>query len=177
MRGAEVTRADVDVQPYAFTTKSLFVGHMDHKYLRWQVIDTPGLLDRPLEERNTIEMQARARLGPAPRGQACLPCGRAAAACLFTCIILVPASWGTRHARAGAPERSPGGARRRAACARRASRRWRTCARRCCTSWTSASSAGSPSRSRRGPAVRRVQRARGAALLSFATHLSSCLRS
>ena len=56
--GAEVTRADVDVQPYAFTTKSLFVGHMDYRYLRWQVIDTPGILDRPLEERNTIEMQA-----------------------------------------------------------------------------------------------------------------------
>ena len=54
---AEVTRADVDVQPYAFTTKSLFVGHMDYRYLRWQVIDTPGILDRPLEERNTIEMQ------------------------------------------------------------------------------------------------------------------------
>jgi len=32
-----VTRADVEVQPYAFTTKSLFVGHMDYKYLRWQV--------------------------------------------------------------------------------------------------------------------------------------------
>lgn len=32
-----MTRADVDVQPYAFTTKSLFVGHMDYKYLRWQV--------------------------------------------------------------------------------------------------------------------------------------------
>lgn len=57
LHGAEVTRADVDVQPYAFTTKSLFVGHTDHKYLRWQIIDTPGLLDRPLEERNTIEMQ------------------------------------------------------------------------------------------------------------------------
>ena len=53
----QVTRADVDVQPYAFTTKSLFVGHMDYRYLRWQVIDTPGILDRPLEERNTIEMQ------------------------------------------------------------------------------------------------------------------------
>ena len=49
----------MDVQPYAFTTKSLFVGHLDHKYLRWQVIDTPGILDRPLEERNTIEMQVR----------------------------------------------------------------------------------------------------------------------
>uniref|UniRef100_A0A8C6VX98 Nucleolar GTP-binding protein 1 n=1 Tax=Nothobranchius furzeri TaxID=105023 RepID=A0A8C6VX98_NOTFU len=33
----KVTRADVDVQPYAFTTKSLFVGHMDYRYLRWQV--------------------------------------------------------------------------------------------------------------------------------------------
>lgn len=46
------------MQPYAFTTKSLFVGHMDYKYLRWQVIDTPGVLDKPLEERNTIEMQS-----------------------------------------------------------------------------------------------------------------------
>ena len=54
----KVTRADVEVQPYAFTTKALFVGHMDHRYLRWQVVDTPGILDRPLEERNTIEMQA-----------------------------------------------------------------------------------------------------------------------
>lgn len=54
----KLTRADVDVQPYAFTTKSLFVGHMDYKYLRWQVVDTPGILDHSLEERNTIEMQA-----------------------------------------------------------------------------------------------------------------------
>lgn len=54
----KVTRADVDVQPYAFTTKSLFVGHMDYKYLRWQVIDTPGILDHPLDQRNTIEMQS-----------------------------------------------------------------------------------------------------------------------
>lgn len=54
----KVTRADVEVQPYAFTTKSLFVGHMDYKYLRWQVIDTPGILDHPLEDRNVIEMQA-----------------------------------------------------------------------------------------------------------------------
>ena len=38
----KVTRADVEVQPYAFTTKALFVGHMDHRFLRWQVVDTPG---------------------------------------------------------------------------------------------------------------------------------------
>ena len=53
-----VTRADVDVQPYAFTTKSLFVGHFDYRYLRFQAIDTPGILDHPLEEMNTIEMQS-----------------------------------------------------------------------------------------------------------------------
>ncbi|XP_062213843.1 nucleolar GTP-binding protein 1-like [Phragmites australis] len=52
----KVTRADVDVQPYAFTMKSLFVGHTDYKYLRYQVIDTPGILDRPFEDRNIIEM-------------------------------------------------------------------------------------------------------------------------
>ncbi|CAG9580769.1 putative nucleolar GTP-binding protein [Leishmania major strain Friedlin] len=54
----KVTRADVEVQPYAFTTKSLFVGHTDYKYTTWQVIDTPGILDHSLEERNVIEMQA-----------------------------------------------------------------------------------------------------------------------
>ncbi|KAK2995745.1 hypothetical protein RJ640_025789 [Escallonia rubra] len=52
----KITRADVEVQPYAFTTKSLFVGHTDYKYLRYQVIDTPGILDRPFEDRNIIEM-------------------------------------------------------------------------------------------------------------------------
>ncbi|CAH8604318.1 unnamed protein product [Schistosoma bovis] len=52
----KITRADVDVQPFPFTTKSLFVGHTDYKNLRWQVIDTPGVLNRPLDEHNTIEM-------------------------------------------------------------------------------------------------------------------------
>uniref|UniRef100_T1ICJ4 Nucleolar GTP-binding protein 1 n=1 Tax=Rhodnius prolixus TaxID=13249 RepID=T1ICJ4_RHOPR len=54
----KITRAEVEVQPYAFTTKSLYVGHTDYKYLRWQVIDTPGILDHPLDQRNIIEMQA-----------------------------------------------------------------------------------------------------------------------
>ncbi|KAJ9453745.1 Nucleolar GTP-binding protein 1 [Diplonema papillatum] len=53
-----VTRADVDVQPYAFTTKSLFVGHTDYRTMAWQVIDTPGVLDTPLDQCSTIEMQS-----------------------------------------------------------------------------------------------------------------------
>lgn len=54
----KVSNTNGEVQPYAFTTKSLFVGHFDYKYMRWQVIDTPGILDHPLEDRNIIEMQA-----------------------------------------------------------------------------------------------------------------------
>ncbi len=54
----KVTYAGSDVQPYPFTTQSLFAGHTYFKNVKWQVIDTPGILDRPLEERNTIEMQA-----------------------------------------------------------------------------------------------------------------------
>lgn len=53
-----ITKADVDVQPYAFTTKALYVGHFDYKYLRFQAIDTPGILDRPTEEMTNIEMQS-----------------------------------------------------------------------------------------------------------------------
>lgn len=54
----QISRADVDVQPYAFTTRSLFVGHFDYKMLRFQAVDTPGILDHPLEQMNTIEMQS-----------------------------------------------------------------------------------------------------------------------
>lgn len=51
-----VSRAHVEVQSYAFTTKSIFIGHFDYQDLRWQVLDTPGILDRILEDRNSIEM-------------------------------------------------------------------------------------------------------------------------
>ena len=46
----KVTRADVDVQPYAFTTKSLFVGHTDYKYLRWQVSLAVAILFFPFHQ-------------------------------------------------------------------------------------------------------------------------------
>lgn len=54
----KITYAGSEVQPYPFTTQSLYAGHTYYKNVKWQVIDTPGILDRPLEERNTIEMQA-----------------------------------------------------------------------------------------------------------------------
>ena len=57
-----VTHANVDVQSYAFTTQALFVGHADYQFAKWQVIDTPGILDHPLDKRNHIEMQSIAAL-------------------------------------------------------------------------------------------------------------------
>jgi nucleolar GTP-binding protein len=59
---AAVTGAKPEIAPYPFTTKGIAIGHFIKKKIRYQVIDTPGLLDRPLEKRNDIELQAIAAL-------------------------------------------------------------------------------------------------------------------
>ncbi len=46
------------VASYPFTTLDLSLGHFDLDGGRHQVMDTPGLLDRPLHERNEIERKA-----------------------------------------------------------------------------------------------------------------------
>jgi nucleolar GTP-binding protein len=53
-----VTKADVEVSEMPFSTQNLFVGHTEFKNVKVQFIDSPGVLDRPLEQRNTIEMQS-----------------------------------------------------------------------------------------------------------------------
>ena len=53
-----VTNARNEVASYPFTTKQIRVGHIERDHIRYQLIDTPGLLDRPAEERNDIESQA-----------------------------------------------------------------------------------------------------------------------
>lgn len=53
-----VTRARNETASYPFTTTGILVGHFDRDHIRYQLIDTPGLLDRPPSERNDIERQA-----------------------------------------------------------------------------------------------------------------------
>ncbi len=54
-----VSTAEPEIATYPFTTKGVIVGHRDlGRGERIQFIDTPGVLDRPADERNPIERQA-----------------------------------------------------------------------------------------------------------------------
>lgn len=62
----QLSAAKPEIAQYPFTTKQIYVGHLEKKVRyekkKYQIIDTPGLLDRPLSERNPIEKQAIAAL-------------------------------------------------------------------------------------------------------------------
>ena len=52
-----LTGAEPRVESYPFTTKQLLLGYFEHLSTRVQVIDTPGLLDRSIEELSRAERQ------------------------------------------------------------------------------------------------------------------------
>jgi len=53
-----LTGSNVKIEPYPFTTKDLMIGYIKTPYFDIQVIDTPGILDRPIEEMNEIEKKS-----------------------------------------------------------------------------------------------------------------------
>ena len=55
---AELSTATPQIAPYPFTTKGIIIGHAKDDWRTFQIIDTPGLLDRSFEDRNAIEKQA-----------------------------------------------------------------------------------------------------------------------
>lgn len=54
----KVSTGTPEVANYPFTTKGVVLGHFERNFVRHQIVDTPGLLDRDLDARNAIEMQA-----------------------------------------------------------------------------------------------------------------------
>jgi nucleolar GTP-binding protein len=56
-----VTNARHETASYPFTTTRIGVGHLTREHIRYQLVDTPGLLDRE-EKRNAIELQAESAL-------------------------------------------------------------------------------------------------------------------
>ena len=55
---AKLSTATPQIAPYPFTTKGIVIGHVKDDWRVFQIIDTPGLLDREFEDRNDIEKQA-----------------------------------------------------------------------------------------------------------------------
>nr|UXY87342.1 nucleolar G-protein [Cryptomonas sp.] len=53
----KITRANVLVNSANYTTKTLQVGHLMQNFVRWQVIDTPGIMKSSLSKYNSIEIQ------------------------------------------------------------------------------------------------------------------------
>jgi nucleolar GTP-binding protein len=54
----EISTGKPEVAEYPFTTKKIIFGHRDIGMTNIQVVDTPGLLDRPFRDRNLIERQS-----------------------------------------------------------------------------------------------------------------------
>ncbi len=55
---AKLTGNEPKVAIYPFTTQTISIGYMQLKDQKIQVIDTPGILDRPMEERNEMEIKS-----------------------------------------------------------------------------------------------------------------------
>lgn len=60
-----LTNANPQIADYPFTTKGVSVGHYideNNPYVHWQLVDTPGILDRTSNQRNEIEKKALAAI-------------------------------------------------------------------------------------------------------------------
>lgn len=58
----QITDAEPRVANYPFTTKGIQIGHFEKRWKHYQIIDTPGLLDRPVGDMNNIELNAMVAL-------------------------------------------------------------------------------------------------------------------
>lgn len=61
----KITGSNVKVADYAFTTKGLLIGYIEHRFQSIQIIDTPGTLNRS-NKMNLIEKQAEVVISTLP---------------------------------------------------------------------------------------------------------------
>ncbi len=54
----KISSAKPKIGSYPFTTKVISLGHFEFDGMTFQVIDTPGLLDREMDKRNEMELKA-----------------------------------------------------------------------------------------------------------------------
>ncbi len=59
---AVISTAQPEIAEYPFTTKKISLGHFPLDSLHGQIVDIPGLLDRPMSKRNPIEQRAIAAI-------------------------------------------------------------------------------------------------------------------
>jgi nucleolar GTP-binding protein len=57
-----VSTAEPEIAYYPFTTREVVIGHLTVDNHQVQIVDTPGILDRPMFKRNKIEREAIAAL-------------------------------------------------------------------------------------------------------------------
>ncbi|MEM1881401.1 MAG: GTPase, partial [Sulfolobales archaeon] len=53
-----ISSAKPKVSSFPFTTKDVILGHTVVEGIKLQIVDTPGILDRPISELNVIEQKA-----------------------------------------------------------------------------------------------------------------------
>lgn len=53
-----ITNSNTKIDSYPFTTKNIEIGHFNQNDILFQVVDTPGLLDRKMNDRNKVELQS-----------------------------------------------------------------------------------------------------------------------
>jgi nucleolar GTP-binding protein len=59
----QASTAKPQTRSYPFTTQEIMIGHINVHHLTIQIVDTPGILDRPLPERNKAELLSISALG------------------------------------------------------------------------------------------------------------------
>lgn len=58
-----LSSAKPETRTYPFTTKEIIIGHVSRGYMTFQIVDTPGILDKPISKRNKVELLSISAFG------------------------------------------------------------------------------------------------------------------